>query len=117
LKGFVYREDVAVAAASKYLGRPVKWIEDRHEHLMASAHAREEYLELDVAGRNDGTLLGVKGRLVMNQGSYPLLPFPSALFTAIIRVMLPGPYRFRAYAFDTKVVASNKAPYVAYRAP
>jgi carbon-monoxide dehydrogenase large subunit len=117
LKGFVYREDVAVAAASKHLGRPVKWIEDRNEHLMASAHAREEDLELDVAVRNDGTLLGVKGRLVMNQGSYPLLPFPSALFTTIIRVMLPGPYRFQAYAFDTKVVASNKAPYVAYRAP
>jgi carbon-monoxide dehydrogenase large subunit len=117
LKGFVYREDVAVAAASKHLGRPVKWIEDRNEHLMASAHAREEDLELDVAVNNDGTLLGVKGRLVMNQGSYPLLPFPSALFTTIIRVMLPGPYRFQAYAFDTKVVASNKAPYVAYRAP
>jgi carbon-monoxide dehydrogenase large subunit len=117
LKGFVFREDVAVAAASKDLGRPIKWIEDRNEHLMASAHAREEDLELDVAVRNDGTLLGARARLVMNQGSYPLLPFPSALFTSIMRVMLPGPYRFQAFAFDTKVVASNKAPYVAYRAP
>jgi carbon-monoxide dehydrogenase large subunit len=117
LKGFVFREDVAVAAASKHVGRPVKWIEDRNEHLMASAHAREEDLELTIAARNDGTLLGVKAKLVMNQGSYPLLPFPSALFTSIMRVMLPGPYRFQAYAFDTTVVASNKAPYVAYRAP
>ena len=117
LKGFVYREDVAIAAASKHLGRPIKWIEDRNEHLMASAHAREEDLELTVAARNDGTLLGLKARLVMNQGSYPLLPFPSAFFTAIIRVMIPGPYRFKALAFDTRVVATNKAPYVAYRAP
>ncbi len=117
LKGFVYREDVAVSAASKKVGRPVKWIEDRNEHLMASAHAREEDLELTVATQNDGTLLGVKARLVMNQGSYPLLPFPSALFTSIMRVMLPGPYRIQAYSFDTTVVASNKAPYVAYRAP
>jgi carbon-monoxide dehydrogenase large subunit len=117
LKGFVYREDVAVAAASKQLGKPVKWIEDRNEHLMASAHAREEDLELTIAANNDGTLLGVKAHVIMNQGSYPLLPFPSALFTSIMRVMLPGPYRFKAYSFDTTVVASNKAPYVAYRAP
>jgi len=117
LKGFVYREDVAISAASKHLGRPVKWIEDRNEHLMASAHAREEDLELTVAARNDGTLLGLKAKLVMNQGSYPLLPFPSALFTSIMRVMLPGPYKLQAYSFDTTVVASNKAPYVAYRAP
>lgn len=117
LKGFVFREDVAVAAASKQLGRPVKWIEDRNEHLMASAHAREEDLELSVAARGDGTLVGLKANLVMNQGSYPLLPFPSALFCSIMRVMLPGPYRFQGYSFDTTVVASNKAPYVAYRAP
>src|SRR5262249_11694406 len=55
--------------------------------------------------------------LVMNQGSYPLLPFPSALFTSIMRVMIPGPYRLEALQFDTQVVASNKAPYVAYRGP
>jgi carbon-monoxide dehydrogenase large subunit len=53
----------------------------------------------------------------MNQGAYPLLPFPSAFFTAIIRVMLPGPYRLQAYKFDTTVVATNKASYVAYRGP
>jgi carbon-monoxide dehydrogenase large subunit len=117
LKGFVYREDVAIAAASKALGLPVKWIEDRNEHLMASAHAREEDVAIDVAVKNDGTLLGIKARMTMNQGSYPLLPFPSALFTSIVRVMMPGPYRLQGYRFDTTVVASNKAPYVAYRGP
>jgi carbon-monoxide dehydrogenase large subunit len=117
LKGFVYREDVAVAAASKSLGRPVKWIEDRNEHLMASAHAREEDVAVEFAVNNDGTLLGIKAHMTMNQGSYPLLPFPSALFASIVRVMLPGPYRVRGYRFDTTVVASNKAPYVAYRGP
>jgi len=117
LKGFVYREDVAVAAASKALGRPVKWIEDRNEHLMASAHAREEDVVADFAVNNDGTLLGIKARMTMNQGSYPLLPFPSALFASIMRVMMPGPYRLKGYQWDTVVVASNKAPYVAYRAP
>jgi len=117
LKGFVYREDVAIAAASKHLGRPIKWIEDRNEHLLASAHAREEDVAVEAAVTDDGTLLGLKASLVMNQGSYPLLPFPSALFTSIMRVMMPGPYRLQAFQFDTTVVASNKAPYVAYRGP
>jgi carbon-monoxide dehydrogenase large subunit len=117
LKGFVYREDVALAAASKHLGRPVKWIEDRNEHLMASAHAREEDVSIEAAVTNDGRLLGIRANLTMNQGAYPLLPFPSAFFTSIMRVMLPGPYRLEGYRFDSTVVASNKAPYVAYRAP
>jgi carbon-monoxide dehydrogenase large subunit len=117
LKGFVYREDVALAATSKALGRPVKWIEDRNEHLMASAHAREEDVVLEAAITNDGTLLGIRAAMTMNQGAYPLLPFPSALFASITRVMLPGPYRLQAYKFDTTVVATNKAPYVAYRGP
>jgi carbon-monoxide dehydrogenase large subunit len=117
LKGFVYREDVSVAAASKSLGQPVKWIEDRNEHLMASAHAREENVAIDIAVKNDGTLLGIKASMTMNQGSYPLLPFPSALFATIMRVMLPGPYRVQGYRWDTTVVTSNKAPYVAYRGP
>jgi len=117
LKGFVYREDVALAAASKRIGRPIKWIEDRNEHLMASAHAREEDVAVEVAIKNDGTLLGIRAAMTMNQGAYPLLPFPSAFFASIIRVMLPGPYRVQAYRFDSTVVASNKAPYVAYRGP
>jgi len=117
LKSFVHREEVAVCAASKHLGRPVKWIEDRREHLMASGHAREERLEVEAAVKNDGTLLGIKSKLTMNQGAYPVLPFPSALFPAVMHIMLPGPYRLNAYAFETTIVASNKASYVAYRAP
>jgi carbon-monoxide dehydrogenase large subunit len=117
LKGFVYREDIAIAAASKHLGRPIKWIEDRNEHLMASAHAREEDVEIEAAVLSDGTLLGLKAHMIMNQGSYPLLPFPSAFFAAIVRVMMPGPYRLQGFKFDATVVASNKAPYVAYRGP
>lgn len=117
LKSYVYREDVAVCCASKLLGRPVKWIEDRREHLMASGQAREEQMDIQAAVKNDGTLLGIKASVTMNQGAYPVLPFPSALFPAVMHVMLPGPYRLQAYSFDTTIVASNKASYVAYRAP
>ncbi len=117
LKGFVYREDFALAAAGKVLGRPVKWIEDRVEHLMASGHAREELMDVQAAVKNDGTVLGIKAEMVMDQGAYPACPFPAGLMTGLIQSLLPGPYRIRGYSFDVKVVATNKCVYVAYRGP
>jgi carbon-monoxide dehydrogenase large subunit len=116
LKG-VHREDVALAAASKCLGRPVKWIEDRNEHLLASGQAREETVEVEAAVKDDGTVLGLRARLVMDQGAYPSFPFPAAMFTGLIGAMMPGPYRLQGYSFQSTVVTTNKCTYVAYRAP
>ena len=117
LKGFVHREDVALAAVSKRLGRPVKWIEDRSEHLIASGQAREETVEVEAAVRDDGTFLGLRAKLVMDQGAYPAFPFPAAMFTGLIGMLLPGPYRMKGYSFEATVVATNKCSYVAYRGP
>jgi len=117
LKTFVGREDIAVAAAARALRRPVKWIEDRNESLLVSGQAREERLSVDAAVRNDGTILGLRVRMTMDQGAYPGIPFSAAFFAAVIRTMMPGPYRLKAYQFDTTIVASNKATYVAYRGP
>lgn len=117
LKGMVYREDAAVCLASKLLGRPVKWIEDRAEHLMASGHAREETVETEIAVTNDGQILGLKAKLVMDQGAYPVLPIPSALFGFMVGIVMPGPYRFQDYRFDLTVAATNKCSYVPYRGP
>jgi aerobic carbon-monoxide dehydrogenase large subunit len=117
LKGYVYREDFCIAVASKALGRPVKWIEDRVEHLTASGHAREEAMEVQVAVKDDGTLLGIKAEMVMDQGAYPGCPFPAGLMTGLIQMLLPGPYRMKGYSFDVKVVCTNKCVYVAYRGP
>ncbi|HUJ64677.1 MAG TPA: xanthine dehydrogenase family protein molybdopterin-binding subunit [Acidimicrobiales bacterium] len=117
LKGFVYREDFALAAASKALGRPVKWIEDRVEHLTASGHAREEFMDVQAAVKEDGTLLGIKAEMVMDQGAYPACPFPAGLMTGLIRSLLPGPYRMKGYSVDVMVVTTNKCVYVAYRGP
>ncbi|MBV9282328.1 MAG: xanthine dehydrogenase family protein [Chloroflexi bacterium] len=117
LKGMVFREDAAVCLASKQLGRPVKWIEDRSEHLMASGHAREETVDVEIAVTNDGRILGLKAKLVMDQGAYPVLPVPSALFGLIVGLVMPGPYRFQHYRFDQTIVATNKCSYVPYRGP
>jgi aerobic carbon-monoxide dehydrogenase large subunit len=117
LKGGVFREDYCVALAAKQLYRPVKWIEDRSEHLLASGHAREETVEAEFAVKDDGTLLGIKVKLVMDIGAYPRVPIPATRFPDIIQRMLPGPYRVKGYRFESTVVSTNKAVYVAYRGP
>jgi aerobic carbon-monoxide dehydrogenase large subunit len=111
------REDVAVLAAAVDLGRSVKWIEDRNEHLLIAGQAREETLDVEAALRDDGTLLGLRVSMTMDQGAYPAFPFSAAMYPLLIRTMFPGPYRVGALAFSTTLIASNKATYVAYRGP
>jgi len=116
-KTAVHREDVAVCAAALELGRSVKWIEDRNEHLTVGAQAREESVELAVAVQHDGTILGLKARLTMDGGAYPAFPYGVIIAARLIRTMLPGPYRIPAFEFHTRILTSNKATYLFYRGP
>jgi carbon-monoxide dehydrogenase large subunit len=116
-KTSVGQEDVAVLAAATALGRSVKWIEDRNEHLLIGGQAREETLDVDAAFRDDGTLLGMRVHIMLDHGAYPSFPFSAAMTTRIIRTMIPGPYRLPALQFATTVTTSNKGTYVAYRGP
>ena len=108
------REELAVAAASRALGRPVKWVEDRSENLMASGHAREESFDVRAAVSNDGDLLGLDVKMVIDTGAYPVM---GTMVPAIIEMMLPGPYKLAALGFESTAVTTNKASYVAYRGP
>jgi aerobic carbon-monoxide dehydrogenase large subunit len=108
------REEVAVAAASRALGRPVKWVEDRSENLTASGQAREETLDVRAAVSNDGDLLGLDVRMVLDTGAYPGI---AAGIMNIIEGMLPGPYTITALHFESIGVTTNKASYIAYRGP
>jgi len=117
LKGYVGREDLCLAAAARQLGRAVKWTEDRNEHLLASGHAREEKIDIEVAVTNDGSLLGMRAHMTMDHGAYPGVPFPAAMFSGLVQMLLPGPYRMQGYAFDVTAVSTNKCVYVAYRGP
>jgi carbon-monoxide dehydrogenase large subunit len=117
LKGFVPREEVAVVAAALEVGRPVKWIEDRNEHLLIGGQAREESVRLEAAVAADGTLLALRADLLMDQGAYPGFPFCSSVFLIGMRMRMPGPYHIQAYAFRGTVAATNKGTYVAYRGP
>ncbi len=116
-KAQVYREDLAVLAATKLLGRPVKWIEDRRENLTVSGQAREEDVTVEAAVKNDGTLLGLRLDMIMDQGAYPTPPNTANTFGLMARTVLPAAYRLPAMSFRLRVVFSNKASYVPYRGP
>jgi aerobic carbon-monoxide dehydrogenase large subunit len=108
------REELAVAAASRDLGRPVKWVEDRGENLTASGQAREESFDVRAAVSSEGGLLGLDVKVVVDTGSYPGL---GAMVPDIMEAMLPGPYQLKALGFESTAVTTNKASYVAYRGP
>ncbi len=108
------REDLACAAASRDLGRPVKWIEDRREHLMASGQAREESMIAEAAVTNEGDVLGLKVDMTVDTGAYPGM---GAMISGLIESMLPGPYKMEALGFTFSATVTNKAQYVAYRGP
>ncbi len=111
------REDLAVCAAARLLGRPVKWIEDRTENLMAGGQSREDTLELELAVTADGVITGMRARLTVDVGAYPNLPMPLSMFPTMVRVMLPNAYRIRDYDFHGVAVFTNKDKYVSYRGP
>jgi carbon-monoxide dehydrogenase large subunit len=95
----------------------VKWIEDRNEHLIAGAQARDESIDVEAAVLHDGTLLGLRAHLRMDAGAYPAIPYGAPMFARMIKTMIPGPYRLPALEFRTTLTFSNKATYVAYRGP
>jgi len=94
-KMFPMREDFAVAASSRLLGRPVKWIEDRHENLLAGGHAREEHMTVSLAIDTGGRFTAITADQVENVGAYP---FPGNGSTAGAGMMIfPGPTAFRGW--------------------
>jgi carbon-monoxide dehydrogenase large subunit len=116
-KAYISREDVAVCAAGMLLGQPVKWVEDRVENLQAAGQAREERFDVEAAFDDDGTVRAVRVDMAFDQGAYQLTTLPPTIFPTIVRVLFPGAYRLRDLEFRVRVVATNKATYVAYRGP
>jgi carbon-monoxide dehydrogenase large subunit len=115
IKIHVYPEDVLVAFLAWDSGLPVKWVQRRTEDLQADAHCREQLYELELAARTTGEFLALRARIVTDTGAWALPPQGAILQGLGAARVLPGPYRFTAYACDIDVVATNKAPAGAYR--
>jgi carbon-monoxide dehydrogenase large subunit len=114
-KCHVFPEEVAVCVLAMETGRPVKWIEDRREHLLASNHAREQQHTLKVAYKSDGTVTGVRALVYIDSGAYSMFPWTQAMDPGMTLGIIPGPYRIRAYECHAYAVTTNKCPYGAYR--
>lgn len=114
-KNRIMPEDIAVAAIAMKVGHPVRWIEDRREHLLASVHARDHFYDLTVSVAKDGTLLGLEGDIYIDAGAYSLWPTGSFMEASMASRNLTGPYRIQHLALKTFTVATNKAPMGPYR--
>ncbi len=115
IRGEFYPEDYLIPYAAMKLGRPVKWIEDRREHLMAANHSREVRCELEIAARKDGTLLGMRAHIHGDMGAH--IRTHGGLVPASTAGVLPGPYRIPAYEAHIRCVMTNKMGVGTYRAP
>ena len=81
-KMHLYPEDVVVAELARRLGRPVRWLEDRRENLLASAQARDHVNHIEAGARRDGTILAVKSTLICDSGAYSVYPVTASLETS-----------------------------------
>lgn len=106
-------EYVAICLLAMKVCRPVKWIETRRESLMAFVHARDQIHDVEIPVKRDGTLLGIRSRMIVDAGGYLDARISGPSLGAAM--WLPGPYRMKGYRADIHVVMTNKCPYGSYR--
>ena len=115
MRGELYPEDVLVCLAAIRLGRPVKWIEDRHEHFVAANHSRQQRHKIRAAVDRDGTHSRHGRRFFHDQGAY--VRTHGARVVDLTAGMLPGPYRVPTYRAAGHYRLTNKTPAATYRSP
>jgi carbon-monoxide dehydrogenase large subunit len=114
-KGQLFPEEVVVAVLAMRLRRPVKWIEDTREHLLASVHARDHWHRIQIAFREDGRILGVRADIIVDVGAYSVFPWTATQDGGIAASMIVAPYVIDNYTARIRCVATNKCPFGAYR--
>ncbi len=114
-KGILLPEEVCAAYLAISLDRPIRWIEDRREHLIAGANCREHSYEITGYAAADGELLAIDCEAIVDSGAYSSYPFSACLEAAQVSSILPGPYQMRGYRCKTWSVATNKPPILPFR--
>ena len=115
IRGEIYPEDILVCVAALKFRRPVKWIEDRREHLIAANHSREQHHRVKAAIDAQGRILAVDDEFFHDNGAY--MRTHAATVPDLAAAMLPGPYRVPAYRATGHIRLTNKTPCGTYRAP
>jgi carbon-monoxide dehydrogenase large subunit len=114
-KGILLAEEVALGWLAMRCGHPVRWIEDRREHLTAGSNCREHHYIITGYADRDGRLRGIDCEATVDSGAYSSYPFSACLESAQVTSILPGPYDFPAYRCRTYAAATNKCPILPYR--
>jgi aerobic carbon-monoxide dehydrogenase large subunit len=115
IRGELYPEDVLASLAALRIGRPIKWVEDRREHLMAANHSREQVHHLRVATDSEGRILALHDEFFHGQGAY--IRTHGSRVVDMTAGMLAGPYRVPAFRALGRFRLTNKTPAATYRAP
>ena len=114
-KARLYPEEIILAALALELDHPVRWIEDRNEHLLTGAHCRDHRYKLTAYADKEGRILGIDTEIVVDAGAYGLWPQGPYQEANMAARTLPGPYTIANYRARTFTVATNKAPLGPYR--
>jgi carbon-monoxide dehydrogenase large subunit len=114
-KARLYPEEIILAALALECDHPVRWVEDRGEHLLASAHTRDHHCRVTAHADRDGRILGVEAEIVVDAGAYGMWPQGPYQEAAMAARNLPGPYAIANYRARHYTVATNKAPLGPYR--
>ena len=109
----VYREEILALVLTKKLGTPIKWVEDRSENYQATIHGRGQIQDIELAATNEGKILGLRVKLLDDQGAYLQLLTPAISVSGA--AMFPGVYTFDAFSIEIKGVFTNLTPTDAYR--
>ena len=114
-KGILTPEEICLGWLAMHCGHPVRWLEDRREHLTANANCREHHYHVTAYADARGKILGLEVEASVDAGAYSAYPFSACLEGAQVVSILPGPYVIPAYHCKTYSVATNKAPILPYR--
>jgi carbon-monoxide dehydrogenase large subunit len=115
-KASIYPEEFVCAHLALELRRPVKWVEDRLENMVASTHARDQYIEIELAADRDGRILALSSDVCVDVGAYSTYLWSAGMEPLQTAGLMPGPYKVQAMRYRTRGVATNKTPVGPYRA-
>jgi aerobic carbon-monoxide dehydrogenase large subunit len=115
VKGHVFPEELLAADLALRFQRPIKWVEDRVEHLVASIHARDHLHLVEAYIDEGGRVLGLRAQIVVDVGAYSVYPWTAASDPGMAAKVLLGPYDVSNYEVEDIAVATNKCPLGTYR--
>ncbi len=111
-KGHVYPEDMLITFLARRLGRPVRWIETRREHMMSATHSRDQLHDVEVGFDDDGRILALRDDYIVDCGAWNPIG-PSVAYNTAVH--LTGPYKIENFAASGRIAVTNKVPNAPYR--